>query len=215
MAHPELNKVHYIYRHIRLDKDEVFYIGIGKKTEQDVKYGTYHRADSKRDRSNFWYRIINKTDYKVEILLDDLTEIECKKKEKEFILLYGRRDLKKGTLCNLTDGGDGSLNLSIEVREKLRKSKLGGKNPNFGKMMSESTRKLISENTTGENNPFFGKKHSKDFIAKVSKIVVNLENGIFYDSIKEASSVTKYKYKCFKAMLNGQSRNKTSFSIVK
>jgi hypothetical protein len=41
------------------------------------------------------------------------------------ISYYGRVDLGTGCLRNLTDGGDGILRASAEVREKIRKSKLG------------------------------------------------------------------------------------------
>lgn len=90
-----------LYRHIRLDKNEVFYVGIGK----DIS-----RAYSKL-RSRFWKIITDKTDYRVEILFDDIaTWEEACEKEKEFIKLYGRKDIGTGTLVNLTDGGDGSIN---------------------------------------------------------------------------------------------------------
>ena len=90
----------YLYRHIRLDKNEPFYIGIGSDN-------TYYRANSKKGRSDFWHKMANLSEYRVEIMLDGLTYDEAKEKEREFIALYGRRNLNKGILCNLTDGGDG------------------------------------------------------------------------------------------------------------
>ena len=89
-----------LYRHIRLDKNEPFYIGIG--IDMKRAYEKY------KSRNSFWKSIINKTDYRVDILFDDLTWEEACEKEKEFIKLYGRRDLGTGTLINLTDGGDGA-----------------------------------------------------------------------------------------------------------
>jgi hypothetical protein len=91
----------YVYRHIRLDKNEPFYIGIGKDN-------SYKRAFEKDKRNKFWKNIVSKTNYEVEILIDDLSwEVACEK-EKEFISLYGRKDLNTGTLVNLTNGGDGA-----------------------------------------------------------------------------------------------------------
>jgi len=90
----------YLYRHIRLDKNEPFYIGIGKKEK---------RAYSTHKRSILWERIASKCEYEVQIIFDDLTWEQACEKEKEFIKLYGRIDLKTGCLVNLTDGGDGSL----------------------------------------------------------------------------------------------------------
>lgn len=103
-----------LYRHIRLDKNEPFYIGIGKNE---------HRAYSKISRNKHWHNIIKKG-YEVEIILDDLTWEEACEKEKEFIALYGRKDLGNGSLCNWTDGGEGSLNCkhSEESKQKISRS---------------------------------------------------------------------------------------------
>jgi hypothetical protein len=65
------------------------------------------------------------TEWKSEIILSDLTREIAEEKEKEFILLYGRKDLKKGTLCNLTDGGTGGLGLKhTEESKKKMKGKI-------------------------------------------------------------------------------------------
>lgn len=101
---------HYLYRHIRLDKNEPFYIGIGTKEERYSSHEEeYKRAYSKNSRSNFWKRVVKKTEYLVEILIESDDYNFIKSKEIEFIALYGRSNLNKGPLCNLTDGGDGTL----------------------------------------------------------------------------------------------------------
>ena len=53
----------YVYRHIRLDKNEPFYIGIGAHLK---------RAYEKTKRNKFWYNVVAKTEYNVEILFYDL-----------------------------------------------------------------------------------------------------------------------------------------------
>lgn len=112
----------YLYRHIRLDKNEPFYIGIGTKLN-------FQRAYTKANRNKHWLNIVNNNQYEVEILFDNLTEQEARSKEIEFIKLYGRKDLNNGTLVNLTDGGDGCLNriLSNEVKLKIGNSNKGKK----------------------------------------------------------------------------------------
>ena len=123
----------YVYRHIRLDKNEPFYIGIGSAKN-------FARAYAKNNRNIHWQRIVAKTDYEVEILFDNLSNEDARTKEIEFIRLYGRDDLKTGSLVNLTDGGDGTLNkvLSPELIEKIR-------NSNKGKKYSEEHKKRLSE----------------------------------------------------------------------
>ena len=65
-----------VYRHIRLDKNEVFYIGIGKNLS---------RAFDKRQRNRYWKFITNKTKYRVDILFDDLSKEEASDKENDYI----------------------------------------------------------------------------------------------------------------------------------
>jgi hypothetical protein len=106
----------YLYRHIRLDKNEPFYIGIGSDS-------AYKRAYEKSNRNKYWKNISNKTEYQVEIILEDLTWEEACEKEKEFIKLYGRILEGFGTLCNITEGGDGVLGMkhTEETKNKIRK----------------------------------------------------------------------------------------------
>lgn len=107
----------YVYRHIRKDKNQIFYIGIG------VGY----RANQKTNRSKHWARIAEKHGYVIEIMMDGLTWGQAVEKEMEFIKLYGRNDKKLGTLVNLTDGGDGVVGHipSAETRRKISVAKKG------------------------------------------------------------------------------------------
>lgn len=102
--HTTGSKKYYLYRHIRLDKNIPFYIGIGTTIDK------YHRSKMSQNRSLFWEKIFQKTPILIEIIFEaDIKDIILKK-EIEFIKLYGRRNLKKGSLVNLTDGGDGTNN---------------------------------------------------------------------------------------------------------
>jgi hypothetical protein len=123
----------YVYRHIRLDKNEPFYIGIGS----DEKY---HRAGDKSTRNNIWKKIVKKTNYEIEILLDGLSIEEAKQKEIEFISLYGRIVDNSGTLCNLTLGGDGTTG-HIVTKETAHKISMAQKGRKFSKEHIEKIRK--------------------------------------------------------------------------
>lgn len=93
----------YIYKHIRIEDEEVFYIGISSKDDN------YQRSKSKNDRSTFWKNYTNLYPYRIEILLDNITWQEAKEIEKELIIEFGKRVDKTGTLVNITDGGEGTL----------------------------------------------------------------------------------------------------------
>jgi hypothetical protein len=103
----------YLYRHIRLDKNEPFYVGIGSDD-------FYKRAYDKKSRNRHWRFVVNKTAYKVDIILSNLTWEEACEKEIEFIKIYGRQDLKEGTLVNMTDGGEGVL--GSKMTDEAKKS---------------------------------------------------------------------------------------------
>lgn len=118
----------YVYRHIRTDLNQPFYIGIG--TRNDNYFRAYQKTKNKR--SNFWFNIA-KNGYEVEILFDNISKGEAILKEKEFIKLYGRKDINTGILCNLTDGGEMPPKLigdknpmkRLDVRQKISNSRKG------------------------------------------------------------------------------------------
>ena len=151
----------YIYKHTRNDTNEVFYIGIGSGK-------TYKRAYKKTGRNKFWHNIVKKTSYTVTIIEDNIPWEEACIKEIQLIALYGRRDLSKGTLVNLTDGGEGSkgvimsdslkefhrntLNIHRSKTNEINKQlKLGTKLSEEtlkklrGRKQSDNTKKLISQ----------------------------------------------------------------------
>lgn len=127
----------YVYRHIRLDKNQPFYIGISKKDSP-----TYKRAYTTYSRNKHWHSIVKKTDYEVDILFSNVSYEFAKQKEIEFIKFYGRQDLGTGILVNMTDGGDGNTNWSLSQRDKhIQRNK--------GRIVSEETKRKLSESHKG------------------------------------------------------------------
>jgi hypothetical protein len=97
------NGKYYLYRHIRLDTNEPFYIGIGTKKDYKTFNSIYARARCKVGRNKYWTNITEKTNYKIEILLESNEYEFIKNKEIEYIDYYK----KLYTLANFTKGGDG------------------------------------------------------------------------------------------------------------
>jgi hypothetical protein len=149
----------YVYRHIRLDKNEPFYIGIGTDSN-------YQRAYSKSSRNIFWNRVVNVTDYEVEIIMDNLTKDIAKQKEIEFISLYGKKINKTGTLVNISDGGDGNS---------------GGKH-------TEEAKKKIGEANKFKDYSKFNRSHfqTQEYKDKISKINTGRK---MPDSMREKTSL--------------------------
>ena len=118
-------------------------------------------------RNEHFINIINKVDYKVEILYDNLTEQQALDLEKETIYNlvfnegYGididgyRKPNEIKHLCNATFGGEGTS--GYKHTEEWKRNNSGENHPMFGKHHSEESRKKTSEALKGENNPFYGK----------------------------------------------------------
>jgi hypothetical protein len=112
--------MYYLYRHIRLDKNEPFYIGIGTIAENKITFKTkYSRAFLKSRRSIFWKNIVSKVNYETEIVIESENHEFIKQKEIEFIELYGRKDIGKGILVNHTNGGEGTINWKPTNQNKI------------------------------------------------------------------------------------------------
>jgi hypothetical protein len=132
----------YLYRHIRHDKNEPFYIGIGSDSN-------YKRSKQKNARNNIWKGIVSRTTYDIEILFSDISTEYAKQKEIEFIALYGRIANKDGILANLSGGGECNENPSLLTREKLSIATKGVNNPFYGKKHTKETREFLSKRQIG------------------------------------------------------------------
>jgi hypothetical protein len=124
-----------VYQHRRLDTNEIFYIGIGKEEK---------RAYSFYGRNPIWKNIVEKVGYKVEIIHNKISRESACELEMFYIQKYGRKDLKTGILCNLTDGGEGLSNLSPEIKKEHS--------------LKVSKTRIEKGIAKGENNPMYGKK---------------------------------------------------------
>jgi hypothetical protein len=193
----------YVYRHIRLDKNEPFYIGIGS----DKKF---YRAYSLRTRNQLWHNIINKSDYEVEIIMDNLTWEQACEKEKEFISLYGRKNTKTGILCNMTDGGEGTLNVkfSEERRKSISIRNLGNTYGTLTKGLkrSEEIKNKISFAMKGEKHPLFGKKVSNCSKSKQAETKGGKEFNVYKNGIYVGTYIAK--------SLCGEDLNMTRQSVM-
>jgi len=69
---------------------------------------------------------------------------------------------------NIRSGGGAFSSHSEASRMRMRESKMGEKNHNFGKPRSDSTKMAISCAKSGENHHFFGKTFTDEHKAKLS-----------------------------------------------
>ncbi len=160
-------KGEFIYGDYRFDY-EPFYVGkgYGNRCEEHLRESSLQHKSFKNNKikkllSLGLKPIILKVSF-------NIFEVDAFELEKKLIQVIGRRDLKKGPLTNLTDGGEGIVglikteehrkNLSVsslgkkmskEAREKISKSLIGKRGRNTGNKHTEQTKKQISETKKG------------------------------------------------------------------
>ena len=118
---------------------------------------------------------------RIVLLHEDLDEETAFDLETSLVYHYGRQNIGTGILWNLTDGGEGTSGWmhSEESKEKIRQSKIGEKNPSYGKpgtmtgvkFSSQSKEKMRiaklgkppwNKGREGPPSPFKDKKHSEE-----------------------------------------------------
>lgn len=143
----------FVYFHINPVKNKIFYVGISSKKL---------RPFNKINRTLHWKNTVKKYGYIVDIIETDLTWQQACEREKFYIKKIGRKDLGKGNLINLTNGGEGTLGAKfgkkIHSKEAL-------------KIMSEA-RKLNNPGGFKNNNKcnsWKDKKHTEETLLKMSE----------------------------------------------
>jgi hypothetical protein len=163
----------YLYIHRRLDTNDVFYVGIGIEKK-------FKRAFTTHCRNKWWKNIVKKTGFVVDIIYKNISWEQACKYEINLISMYGRKDLNKGNLVNMTSGGEGALNAirSEETRKKMSIIMTGKKKTpehiekvrqfHLGSKRTEEFKKLRSQKTTGELHWNYGKHRSEETKLKLS-----------------------------------------------
>jgi hypothetical protein len=222
-----------LYAHRKETDGTIFYIGIG----------TEKRPYLKKSRNEYWHNTVNKYGYYVDILAKDLCIDDALELEEFIIDEIGRKDLGKGSLVNLNNGGKGNLQvsditkkkmsksatgrtawnkgipMSDEQKDKLSKAKIGVTSPRKGFKLSEETKEKI-------RNANIGKKITQETKDKISianvgsknssaKTVYNIKTNEVFGTLKEAAQSIGVNYRTLSSMLNGKSKNKTNFEFKK
>lgn len=214
---------YYVYIHRRLDTLRIFYVGKGSHRKRN-KRQTFERAYTDKNRNKYWNNIVNSVECSIEILCSCQTDLEAQRIEKELIAAIGRENL-----CNMTDGGDGHAGIvtSDELRAKrqinssgprseawitsIRAARKNGGNGGVVKKGDKLPAKWVANLSAakmGSKNPYFGKPTA------VAKLVLNLDSGIYYESINAAAIAHSVNPKTLYQYLNGSRINKTQLRLV-
>jgi group I intron endonuclease len=140
---------------------------------------------------------------------------------------------ENGLNCILQNCGDARRICSQETKDKISKANSGENHPMFGKKQTEEAIKLRTDKIRGENHYLFGKNQQQETRDKISstlksrcvnvggkngnaKLILCLETGIYYDSVRDASRAYNFKMRAIERMLNKNCPviNKTSLVYV-
>ena len=164
----------YIYEDLKFDY-EPFYVGkgSGQRKEDHIKKLHYKDKSSKNRHK------VNKIKKILEIglcpiilcIYEGLSESESFAMEISTINKIGRNDYKKGPLCNMTNGGDGLRNPSVETRLKLSHALKGKTAWNKGKtgIFSKEALQRLSEATSRLKKGIPRTEHEKKCISQRHK----------------------------------------------
>lgn len=197
---------------------EPFYIGYGHDNRMFNHLYEYEMKKNlfKGNKIKKILKTINKTDFKNHFIMkvkDNLSEFDAKNIEKELINIIGRRDLGKGPLTNLTNGGEGTFGticsnetrqkisefhigrrFSLEHKQKISKSVSGKNNYNYGRPISIERKEKQSYAMSGEKNPnnkwTYELSNGKDFWKDLTK---NQQSSIMHKFLKKKLDIIKYK----------------------
>lgn len=187
---------HYLYAHLTVDTQEVFYIGIGTHKTDTYKY---KRAHTFSQRTKFWKNVAFKHGVTTSILEEYPNRELAVEAEKAAIAKHGRRDLATGTLVNLTSGGDGRADgFTRVISQETRTKQSASQKKRFetdqvwskGISLPEETKRKISKALIGRKPTFLGKKHSEESKKKMSEAT---KGQIGYWKGKAMSEETKQK----------------------
>lgn len=188
-----MENIYYVYEWIRLDTNEPFYIGKGKRNR------CYKLI---RDNNSHFNNIVKSIPVAVNILHDNLDEKTALGLEVWYIREY--RDIIGYNLVNITDGGEGCVikgwNHSEETKKILSKKMKGKEKDRECRMkISKSLKnkkhsmehnKKVKENHAdfkGRNNP-----RAKSVICiTTGKIFFTLKDGAEYYGIKNTGHIAQ------------------------
>lgn len=222
---------HYVYIHRRGDTGEVFYVGKGtirpKHSTQECE-----RAYTKSRRNPWWRAIMEKHGYSVEIVASCVDDAAAQALEVDLIAQYGRANLGRGPLVNLTDGGDGHAGLIPTERQKrirsenakrprseawvksIRRARKNGGNGGVvkkGDKLPQWWCDRIAATKHGADNPMFGRTGAAH---PNRKPVIDTATGVEYPTTTAAAKAAGMRMQTLHNMLTGFRPNSTSLRFA-
>lgn len=205
-------------------------IYIGQSIKIERRFTTYKLNKEKNNQPRLYgsFKKYGVEKHKFEILEQCNIE-ELNSKERYYQDLYSATG-KNSLNCVLQKTSGFNCFISLETRKKMSKAQLGRKVSDETKIklsLAHSGKKLSKDHKEKLRLKLIGrvghtKKASEETKAKcrlnstshLSKIVLDTQTGVFYNSAKEVSDLYEIKQSTFRCKLNGTSKNNTQFKYA-
>lgn len=205
-------------------------IYIGQSIKIERRFSTY-RLNKNGSKQPRLYGSFNKYGVENHVfeVIEECKECELNNKERHYQDLYfatGENSLN----CVLQKSDNLKCYRSVETRLKQSKSSIGRKHTIETKLklsLAHTGKKLTQDHKEKIKIKLIGRKgHSKKATQEtkekcrlnatkyLSKIVLDFQTGIFYNSAKEVSDLYNFRQSTFRCKLNGNNPNNTQFRYV-
>ena len=107
-----MSELFYVYEHLRNDTNQIFYVGKGKvgSGRSNITFG----------RNQYWKRVVKKANgFRVHKVVENVSELFAFQKEIERIAELKSAGIR---LCNMTDGGDGFIDVLTRNKKNTKQS---------------------------------------------------------------------------------------------
>lgn len=174
----------YVYGLINKNSGSVIYVGKGSG---DRIFN--HANHAKKNPTTHLHNLIKKNNFNIDYVIFSfhVGEDDAYLTEEEFILLYGRKDLKLGHLINHNNGGRRGYSPSAETRKKISiNTKTAMNTKEIRTKISEGTKNAYQKKTETEKNIF----RNKQSTAALADGVQNKRlSNINWDKFKETQTL--------------------------
>lgn len=119
------------------------------------------------------------------------------------------REVSEETRLKISNANKGKIR-SDEYKERVRIKSTGNKYSLGYKHTDESKLKMSISN----KNKIFSKETRGKISISKSKIIIDLNTGVFYHSVNEVCELYGYNYYNLASQLNGKLKNKTQFKYI-
>jgi len=126
---------------------------------------------------------------------------------------------KNGLNCNYVKTTCSTKIVSESTRRLLSLASKGKNNPRFGVILSEETKIKISNSNKGKVQSFElnlkqSQRMQNNTLSKLSKKVIDINTNIIYNSIRKASISLNINYNTLKKYLSGELQNKSTLKYI-